>query len=96
MGQGAPELSEALGKVAHQQGIRLGRRRLWPGLLVDHIPFAKAGFPAITLACAATKSMLIHTRYDTVSLVDKTGLQEVGQLIETWVRSLAEKKFQKK
>jgi hypothetical protein len=86
LGQGSPGLTKGLAKAAQKQNIRLGRQRLLPGLLVDHIPFAKQGVPALTLACAAFKSLLIHTPGDTISQVDKAGLQEVGRLIEAWIR----------
>ncbi len=95
LGKANFKLSKGLTEVARKQGIRLGSRRLLPGLLVDHIPFAKAGFPAVTLACVATRSFLIHTPYDTISLLDKAGLEEVGRLLEIWVRALPKENFSK-
>ncbi len=91
LGQKDPELTDEIVKLAHRQHIKLGRRGLLPGLLVDHIPFAENGFPAVTLACAASKSLLIHTRYDNISLLDKAGLEEVGALTATWIQSLAQR-----
>jgi hypothetical protein len=89
LGQNDPRLAEKLVKMAYGLHIRLKKWWLLPGLLVDHIPFTKRKFPATTLACVAVNSLFIHTRYDTISLVDKAGLQEVGKIIEAWIRNLA-------
>jgi hypothetical protein len=88
LGHNDPGLTKGLVKMAQQQGIGLRRFGLLPGLLVDHIPFARKDFPTVTLACVAIKSLLIHTCHDTISLVDTVGLGEAGRLLESWIRCL--------
>lgn len=65
--------------------VRIGR--LLPGVLVDGVAFASAGWRAVTV-CRGRLSTLarIHTRRDVVARLDGRGVQEAARLIAALAR----------
>lgn len=62
----APHLAAALLASAASLGVAADRRDLPLGVLVDHIPFGRAGFPALTLLRGTARSLFrVHRRSDT-------------------------------
>lgn len=53
----APHLVAAFLASAGALGLSIDRRDLPPGVLVDHIPFARAGYPALTLLRGTARSL---------------------------------------
>lgn len=62
----APHLAAALLASAASLGVEAERRDLPLGIMVDHIPFGRAGFPALTLLRGTARSLFrVHRRSDT-------------------------------
>ena len=81
--------SSALRRAALGRGITLATRRLVPGILVDAVAFADAGWPAATLSRGATRTLArIHTRRDRRDLLDGRGAAE-GALVMADAAALA-------
>ena len=71
----------ALRRAALGRGVALGVRRLVPGILVDAVAFADAGWSAATLSRGTTRTLRrIHTRNDRRELLDGRGAAE-GALV---------------
>jgi Zn-dependent M28 family amino/carboxypeptidase len=70
-------LANGLRKAATVLGIRLDPTNR--ALLADHVPFAQAGVPSITLLDA--DSPFLHTADDTADRLDKDSLAKTGELI---------------
>lgn len=51
---------------------------MMPGLMMDHLPFEKAGFRAMSLGCVSNKTWKIHTKEDRGDLLEPDGLHEAG------------------
>ncbi|MBI5746601.1 MAG: M28 family peptidase [Nitrospirae bacterium] len=48
------------------------------GLMMDHLPFEKAGFRAMSLGCVSGKTLKIHTKEDNADLLEPEGIEEAG------------------
>lgn len=51
------------------------------GLMMDHLPFEKAGFRAMSLGCVSHKTWKIHTKEDKADLLEPDGLNEAGMKV---------------
>lgn len=51
------------------------------GLMMDHLPFEKAGFRAMSLGCVSSKTLKIHTKEDRGDLLEPDGLHEAGMRV---------------
>lgn len=51
------------------------------GLMMDHLPFEKAGFRAMSLGCVSSKTLKIHTKEDRVDLLEPEGIEEAGMKV---------------
>ena len=60
-------------------GIPIGRCAL-PGALFDHVPFAEAGYEAISLAGIGRSSLAVHTTHDTPGKLHIRGFEQAGEL----------------
>jgi hypothetical protein len=54
---------------------------MWPGFLLDHIPFSQKGFIATSLIGMSRQAWKAHTPQDTIERISPDGLHEAGQLI---------------
>lgn len=50
-----------------------------PGALFDHIPFAEAGFEAVSLVTIGRASLAVHTRGDDTDKLDVEGFRQAGE-----------------
>ncbi|MFQ5646930.1 MAG: M28 family metallopeptidase [bacterium] len=75
---------EAAGKTA----VSIESLPLYPGLMMDHIPFMKHTSSVVSLCCAASSSGLIHSPDDKSELLESEGFSELGEVIEELVGSL--------
>lgn len=66
---------------------QFGKRPMFPalstfpmmmGLMMDHLPFERAGFHTISLGCVSKKTWKLHTREDKAALLEPEGLEEAG------------------
>lgn len=48
------------------------------GLMMDHLPFEKAGFHAMSLGCISNKTWKLHTKEDKGDLLEPEGIEEAG------------------
>jgi Peptidase family M28 len=72
----------ALASAAKTKGLSLRRRGLPPGLLVDHVAFAEAGVPALTIMRGHLRSMArVHTRADNLTRLRGRGAIEVAAIV---------------
>jgi hypothetical protein len=78
-GHRTSRLVTVLQSVAQQQGLPL-RRFNWPGLLFDHLPFARAGIDAVTLLSVGAGVETVHTPRDTVERLHAEGFAQAGSL----------------
>jgi hypothetical protein len=67
--------------TAHDLRIPLRSSRMWPGFLLDHIPFSQKGFIATSLIGMSRQAWKAHTPQDTIERISPDGLHEAGQLI---------------
>lgn len=72
--------------AAQQANITLKRMPLYPGLMMDHIPFLDIPTTAISLCCTAPQSGLIHSPNDREDLLEKEGFSEIGAVIGNLVQ----------
>jgi len=57
------------------------------GILMDHQAFLEKGYQAVTLACASSKILNVHTPNDTADQLELEGMEEAGKFILTWLQS---------
>lgn len=84
----ASRLVTLLQAVAHKQGLPL-RRFNWPGLLFDHLPFARAGVEAVTLLSVGSGVETVHTRRDTADRLHPQGFAQTGAVAVALLERLA-------
>jgi hypothetical protein len=89
-GHRASRLVTVLQSVAHQRGLPL-RRFNWPGLLFDHLPFARAGIEAVTLLSVGPGMETVHTPRDTVERLQAEGFAQTGSLAVAVLAALCER-----
>jgi hypothetical protein len=74
-------LQDLLTEAALREGVSLRRFGLLGGLLMDHVPFADAGYPAASLCFVAPPVRHVHTSKDSPEFIREEGLREVGCVI---------------
>ena len=89
-GARAPEAATvALGAAARVVGAPLTVRRLVPGILVDAVALADAGWTAITLSRGTWRTLArIHTPHDTVDRLEGRGVAEAATVLARAAQSL--------
>lgn len=75
-------------QCGRRNGVPLGRWPILPGILMDHLPFRRAGYDAISLFSLSRKSLRIHTPKDSPELLEEEGLRETGDLVLTFIREI--------
>ncbi len=83
-----PRLSALIKESCAELGIKLGHFSL-VGALMDHIPFAQAGFDAISLTTFGKASWWIHTQNDSVEHLHPKGFSEVGNVAMGVIEKIA-------
>lgn len=68
-------------RAARRLAVPLSGFLMLPGFLVDHIPWSRAGFPAVSLIGVSGRAGRVHTPDDTMDLVDPAGLDEAVRLL---------------
>lgn len=80
--QVAPRLTTALVDAAAELGLPLSARRLPVGILLDHIPLARAGHPAVTLLRGNRRSLRrVHRPDDSADRLTGAGVLRAVQLV---------------
>lgn len=87
----APQLVAALLTAGRALDIETRRRRLPRSILVDHLPIAAAGIPAVTMLRGRWRSLLrVHRPADSADRLDGRGAAEAATLLAAAVRLLRE------
>jgi hypothetical protein len=81
-------LSHLVRDCAVESGISLGRFSL-PGALFDHVPFADAGFDAITMVGIGRDSFSVHTAGDSPDKLNEGGIDQAGRLVLRVIEKLS-------
>jgi hypothetical protein len=89
--EGKRWLAEALG-FARENGFLLRKIPFLKGIMMDHLPFSRAGIPALSLTSVSGEGWHLHTPRDRVSLLDEKGLAEMGNLLLATVQWLDTRK----
>jgi hypothetical protein len=69
--------------------LPVGRFTL-PGALFDHIPFAEAGFDAISMIGIGKSTWSIHTTQDSPEKLDPCGFDQTGRMAIMVIEKLSE------
>ena len=78
----APHLAMALLLASRAMGVTAHRRDVPPGVLVDHMAFVRAGFPALTLMRGKLSSMArVHRPGDDLRHLRGAGVEEAVELV---------------
>ncbi|HEX7089818.1 MAG TPA: M28 family peptidase [Longimicrobiales bacterium] len=78
----APRLAAALLEAAGELDVPITRGAVPAGMLVDHIPFARAGQPAVTLMRGTFRSLLrVHRPHDSPSRLSGEGVVLGARLV---------------
>ena len=85
--EGKRWLAEVLG-FARKKGFFLRKIPFLKGIMMDHLPFCRAGIPAISLTSVSGEGWHLHTQRDRFSLLDERGLEEMGKFLLTTVQWL--------
>ncbi len=81
-GRRPDSLLTALYRAAEQESVDVSIGRLPLGLLTDHMPFARAGVPAVTVLRGSLRSLArVHTPGDRADRLDGTGLAEAIRVV---------------
>jgi len=64
---------------AAEKGISIGRFSL-PGAMFDHVPFAEAGFNAVSIIGIGKHSISVHTANDSPEKLHERGFDQAGRL----------------
>ncbi len=75
----AGRLASLVGEAGAELGMPL-RRLALPGLLFDHMPFARRGFDALTLIGLGRATWSIHTRADSADRLHPRGFEQAGRV----------------
>jgi hypothetical protein len=84
-----PSLPDAIRDSCAQLGLKLGGFNL-PGALFDHIPFAEAGFDAVSLITIGKASRYIHSPGDSADKLDPRGFDQAGRVALKVIEQLSE------
>jgi hypothetical protein len=82
-GTSGENLFSLIKKSAGEQGIPVGRFSM-PGALFDHIPFARAGYDALSLIGIGKSSLVVHSENDSPGMLHVDGFKQAGRLA-IWV-----------
>jgi hypothetical protein len=86
-GRGAGAATAAFRDGAAEVGAPLTVRRLVPGILVDAVALAGAGWSAATLSRGTWRTLArIHTAADSLDRLDGTGIAEGARVLATAAR----------
>ena len=85
--EGRRWLAEIL-RFAREKGFFLRKIPFLKGIMMDHLPFNRAGIPALSLTSVSSEGWHLHTRRDRFSLLDERGLEEMGKFLRTTVQWL--------
>jgi Zn-dependent M28 family amino/carboxypeptidase len=85
--EGKRWLAEVLG-FAGKKGFFLRKIPFLKGIMMDHLPFDRAGIPALSLTSVSGEGWHLHTRRDRFSLLDERGLEEMGKFLLAMVQWL--------
>ncbi|HJW83483.1 MAG TPA: M28 family peptidase [Anaerolineae bacterium] len=70
--------------------LRLPLRRFSPmGVLLDHLPFARHGFDAVTLLAMGRATLSVHTPADSVDKLHVRGFEQAGRVAWRVIEKLA-------
>lgn len=78
----APHLADAIAAAAAGLGLRIERRGLPLGVLTDHLPLARAGYPAVTIMRGGRGSLRrVHRPSDEAAHLTGEGVQLAVRLV---------------
>ncbi|HEY5060122.1 MAG TPA: M28 family peptidase, partial [Gemmatimonadaceae bacterium] len=81
-GRGAHELIARMRQVASALGEPLRTIPLIPGVLTDHVPLARAGWPTMTLSRGDFRTLgRVHTSRDTLRAMQGTGIASAARIL---------------
>jgi hypothetical protein len=78
--EGKRWLTELL-MLAREKGFSLRKIPFLKGVMMDHLPFARVGIPALSLTSVSGEGWHLHTPRDRFSLLDERGLEEMGKFL---------------
>lgn len=88
----AAPLQEALAAAARDRGQAVGTHTVPAGLMVDHLPFAAAGAPALTVMRGHTTALAtVHRRKDAVGRLTGAGSMQVAAVVTAALATLRER-----
>jgi hypothetical protein len=89
--QAPPRIVAALLAAAQADGVALDVRRLVPGILVDAVALADAGWATLTLSRGTWGTLArIHTSHDTLDRLDGTGIAEAARVLAGAAQALVD------
>jgi hypothetical protein len=78
----APRLTAVLARSCTDLGVSVRTGPLPPGVLCDHIPFATAGVPAVTLMRGQLRSLArVHRAADTPQRLTGAGAEAAARVV---------------
>lgn len=87
----APQLAAALLTAGRALEIEVRRQPLPHSIMVDHMPFAAAGVPALTVLRGRWRSLMrVHRGADSIDRLDGQGAAEAATLLSAALRLLRE------
>ena len=89
------ELYRLVRQSGKELGISMGRFSL-PGAMFDHVPFAEAGFDAISIIGIGKDSLSVHTANDSPVKLHERGFDQAGRLALKVIENLSAEKTNKK
>jgi hypothetical protein len=89
-GRAPRRVLDALAQAARDEGVRYGSRRLIPGILVDAVALADAGWEAVTLSRGTMATLArVHTRRDSLQHLRGDGIPEAAAVLARAATNLA-------
>lgn len=89
-GRAPKRLLDALADAARTEGVRYTSRRLIPGILVDAVALADAGWEAVTLSRGTLATLArVHTRRDSLQHLRGDGIPEAAAVLSRAATELA-------
>ncbi len=89
---GTGTLLPQIKSIAGRLNVPLGQMHMFPGLLMDHLPFARHGFAVLSLCSVGRSSFYIHTPQDDMAKVDLQGIDEAGRVVQNCIYELSTNK----
>jgi len=85
------ELISPLERAAAAQGERIRIIHLIPGVLTDHVAFARAGWRSVTLSRGRLRTLMrIHTDTDTMAYIDGRCIDAAARVLATAATEMSE------